>query len=41
MGVDPTQWRRELDSHNALFDRLGEKRPDPLMRERDRLARRI
>jgi phosphoenolpyruvate carboxykinase (GTP) len=41
MGVDHAQWERELKSHNALFDRLGEKRPDKLMRERDRLAARM
>ena len=41
MGVDHGQWERELKSHNALFDRLGEKRPDKLMRERDRLASRM
>ena len=39
MEVDPTQWERELDSHDALFDRLGEKRPERLVRERDRLRR--
>ncbi len=38
MGVDATQWERELSSHNTLFDRLGEKRPDKLLHERDRLA---
>jgi len=41
MGVDRAQWERELKSHNALFDRLGEKRPDKLIRERDRLAGRM
>ena len=41
MGVDPHQWERELDSHDALFSRLGEKRPDRLLRERNRLAGRI
>jgi phosphoenolpyruvate carboxykinase (GTP) len=41
MGVDPAQWARELDSHNALFDRLGDKRPTALMSERDRLAGRM
>jgi phosphoenolpyruvate carboxykinase (GTP) len=41
MGFDHAQWERELNSHNALFDRLGDKRPDKLMRERDRLAGRI
>jgi len=41
MGVDAGQWQRELNSHNALFDRLGAKRPDSLMRERDRLAGRM
>jgi phosphoenolpyruvate carboxykinase (GTP) len=38
MGVDAGQWERELDSHNVLFDRLGDKRPAKLLRERDRLA---
>ena len=39
MRVDPTLWQRELDSHDALFARLGDKRPDRLMQERRRLAR--
>ena len=41
MGVDSEQWERELSSHDALFDRLGAKRPDTLVHERDRLAGRI
>jgi len=41
MGVDPAQLQRELNSHDALFDRLGDKRPDRLLRERDRLAGRL
>jgi phosphoenolpyruvate carboxykinase (GTP) len=41
MGVDTAQWERELSSHDKLFDRLGEKRPDKLMSERDRLVNRI
>jgi len=41
MGVNPAQWARELDSHDALFDRLGEKRPDPLVSERNRLGSRM
>ena len=41
MGVDAQQWRRELDSHDALFKRLGEKRPATLVEERDRLAARM
>ncbi len=39
MRVDPASWKRELDSHDALFARLGKKRPASLMRERERLAR--
>ncbi|HEY3583901.1 MAG TPA: phosphoenolpyruvate carboxykinase (GTP), partial [Casimicrobiaceae bacterium] len=39
MRVDPTLWQRELDSHDALFARLGDKRPDRLLQERRRLAR--
>ncbi|HET9669045.1 MAG TPA: phosphoenolpyruvate carboxykinase (GTP) [Casimicrobiaceae bacterium] len=39
MRVDPTLWQRELDSHDALFARLGDKRPDRLLQERQRLAR--
>jgi phosphoenolpyruvate carboxykinase (GTP) len=41
MGVDPEQWERELESHDALFERLGAKRPETLVQERDRLAGRI
>jgi phosphoenolpyruvate carboxykinase (GTP) len=41
MGIDAASWQRELDSHDALFARLGEKRPASLLRERERLARRM
>jgi phosphoenolpyruvate carboxykinase (GTP) len=41
MDVDVDQWERELTSHDALFDRLGAKRPETLLRERDRLAGRM
>jgi len=41
MGVDPGQWQRELNSHNALFEQLGDKRPERLLRERDLLVRRM
>ena len=41
MGVDAAQWERELTSHAALFDRLGPKRPEALVRERQRLAERM
>ena len=41
MDVDLSQWERELDLHDAFFERLGTKRPDALMSERDRLAGRI
>jgi phosphoenolpyruvate carboxykinase (GTP) len=36
--VDAEQWSRELSSHDALFARLGAKRPAELQEERDRLA---
>jgi phosphoenolpyruvate carboxykinase (GTP) len=41
MAVDLAMWERELGSHDCFFERLGAKRPDALMRERDRLAGRI
>ena len=41
MNVEESLWRRELDSHDALFNRLGAKRPEALTIERDRLAGRI
>ena len=41
MDVDARQWERELDLHDAFFKRLGAKRPDRLMSERNRLAGRI
>ena len=41
MDVDLSQWERELQSHDAFFDRLGAKRPDALTRERDRLGGRM
>ena len=41
MAVDLEQWERELTSHDALFDRLGAKRPETLVNERDRLAGRM
>jgi len=41
MGVDVEQWERELESHDALFRRLGAKQPETLAEERDRLAGRM
>jgi phosphoenolpyruvate carboxykinase (GTP) len=41
MEVDLALWERELGSHDRFFERLGAKRPDALMNERDRLAGRI
>ena len=41
MAVDLALWERELGSHDRFFERLGAKRPDALMNERDRLAGRI
>jgi phosphoenolpyruvate carboxykinase (GTP) len=41
MGLDPAQWEREISSHDALFQRLGDKRPERLVEERNRLAGRV
>jgi phosphoenolpyruvate carboxykinase (GTP) len=41
MAVDPSQWERELASHDALFAKLGAKRPPALQVEREQLARRL
>ncbi len=41
MRIDRAQWERELAAHDALFDKLGAKRPAALAEERDRLARRL
>jgi phosphoenolpyruvate carboxykinase (GTP) len=41
MHVDQEQWERELSSHDAFFGKLGAKRPEALMNERDRLAGRM
>ena len=39
--IDPDDWRSELAAHDALFDRVGAKRPEPLARERARLGGRL
>ena len=41
MDVIPTQWERELASHDVLFAKLGAKRPAALQSEREALARRL
>jgi phosphoenolpyruvate carboxykinase (GTP) len=41
MRVEPALWARELAAHDALFARLGDKRPPALGEERNRLARRL
>jgi phosphoenolpyruvate carboxykinase (GTP) len=38
MRIDRGQWERELAAHDALFAKLGPKRPPALVRERERLA---
>ena len=38
MSVDAGQWREELSAHDALFAKLGEKRPEPLRMQRERLG---
>jgi GTP-dependent phosphoenolpyruvate carboxykinase len=41
MRIDRAQWERELAEHDALFAKLGSKRPPALAGERDRLASRL
>jgi phosphoenolpyruvate carboxykinase (GTP) len=41
MAVDPAQWDKELESHDALFGRLGAKHPEALKAERRSLADRL
>ena len=41
MDVNLGLWERELGLHDQFFARLGSKRPEALMSERDRLAGRI
>jgi len=41
MRIERAQWERELAEHDALFAKLGAKRPPALAQERDRLARRL
>ena len=36
-----SEWERELAEHDALFAKLGYKRPQALASERDRLAGRL
>jgi phosphoenolpyruvate carboxykinase (GTP) len=41
MSVERDQWQRELASHDALFARLGDKKPAALQSERDALGERL
>jgi phosphoenolpyruvate carboxykinase (GTP) len=41
MAVDAGQWEKELQSHDNLFGRLGDKHPEALKDERRRLADRL
>ena len=41
MNVDGAMWQRELAAHDALFAKLGTKRPAALAAERARLGLRI
>jgi phosphoenolpyruvate carboxykinase (GTP) len=41
MSVDPALWRREVEAHDQLFAKLGEKRPAALAEERSRLGGRL
>jgi phosphoenolpyruvate carboxykinase (GTP) len=39
--IDRGQWARELERHDALFQKVGERAPAELQRERERLGSRI
>ena len=39
--IDCQEWTQELESHDALFARLGAKQPPQLQAERERLGRRL
>jgi len=39
--VDPAEWRKELDSQQELFAKLGDRMPKELLLERDRLEARL
>ena len=41
MAVERDEWSRELDAHDALFAKLGDKRPPALMHEREQLRQAI
>jgi GTP-dependent phosphoenolpyruvate carboxykinase len=41
MQIDAKSWGRELASHDALFAKLGSKRPSALATEREKLAERL
>jgi len=41
MQIDAKSWGRELASHDALFAKLGGKRPSALATEREKLAERL
>ena len=41
MAVERDEWSRELDAHDALFAKLGDKRPPALMHEREQLRHAI
>jgi len=41
MALDAGQWEKELQSHDKLFGRLGDKHPEALKAERSRLADRL
>jgi len=41
MRIDATMWKRELSAHDALFAKLGAKRPPALAAERERLGARL
>jgi len=39
--IDCKEWTQELESHDVLFGRLGDKRPPQLQAERERLGARL
>jgi hypothetical protein len=41
MAFEREEWSRELDAHDALLAKLGDKKPPALMREREQVRQAI
>ena len=41
LGIDPEEWKKELDQHKTFFDSLGGVVPEELLKQREQLAARF